>query len=166
MVLAIKPILKRKAPPVIGSSWADILKTSNPLALLVTVLLATASVSFAGSAALSTSRIESLLSDAGFGFRLHPDVQDLQQYGRMTPNTLERHIVNGRVVYTFLDRYAGFLYFGGPAVYRQYLRIEREAVIAKTGFNFSEFQDKPWQDWSWTWQPWKLVIWGYQPLSE
>jgi hypothetical protein len=23
--------------------------------------------------------------------------------------------------------------------------------------------DKPWQDWSWTWQPWKLLIWSYQP---
>jgi hypothetical protein len=34
----------------------------------------------------------------------------------------------------------------------------REATIAQ-----KELPDKPWQEWSWTWQPWELVMWSYQP---
>jgi hypothetical protein len=37
----------------------------------------------------------------------------------------------------------------------------RKAKIAQ-----KELADKPWQEWSWTWQPWKLVMWSYQPGNQ
>jgi len=47
-----------------------------------------------------------------------------------------------------LDSFAGSATLSKP----------RKAAIAQ-----KELPDKPWQEWSWTWQPWKLVMWSYMP---
>jgi hypothetical protein len=47
-----------------------------------------------------------------------------------------------------LDSFAGSATLSKP----------RKATIAQ-----KELPEKPWQEWSWTWQPWKLVMWSYQP---
>jgi hypothetical protein len=51
-----------------------------------------------------------------------------------------------------LDSFAGS---ATPSKLRESSIAQREAA--------SGALDKPWQDWSWTWQPWKLVMWSYQP---
>jgi hypothetical protein len=119
--------------------------------------------SFAGSATLSKSRIESLLAAAGFQILTGPDAQRQMWYLRTTPNTLERHIDNSEAVYTYVDRRAGFMYLGGQPEYQQYKRIVREASVAEIRLQATEALDRPWRDWNWTWKPWKLLVWSYQP---
>jgi hypothetical protein len=139
------------------------MKRSNPLIIPVTMLLLGIALdSFAGSATLSEPRTESLLSAAGFQIRTGPDVQWQVWHARTTPNTLERHIQNGAVVYTYADQRGGFMYIGHQFEYQQYKRLVREVSITKSNLQASQAVGKPWQDWSWTWQPWELWWWSYQ----
>jgi hypothetical protein len=52
-----------------------------------------------------------------------------------------------------LDSFAGCATLSKP----------RERPVAQRELPASGAPDKPWQDWSWTWQPWKLIMWSYQP---
>jgi hypothetical protein len=132
----------------------------NPLIIPVTILLVGMALdSFAGSATLSESRVESLLSAAGFQIRTGPDAERQMLYLRAAPNTLERHIGN---VYTYADPRAGFMYVGGQPEYQQFKRLLREVSIAETQVQTNEALDKPWRDWSWTWKPWKLWVGSYE----
>jgi hypothetical protein len=127
------------------------------------LLLGIALDSFAGSTILSRSRIEELLSAAGFQVLTGADAQQQAWYSRTAPHTLARHIQNGQAVYTYVDQRGCFMYIGGQPEYQQYKRIERETVNAERGVQASEALDQPWRDWVWTWEPWKLVEWGYEP---
>jgi hypothetical protein len=139
------------------------MKRPNPLIIPATILLLGITLnSFAGSATLSNSRIESLLEAAGFQIHTGPDAQWQLWYPRSTPNTLERHIENGEVVYTYADPRGGFIYLGGQPEYQQYKQLVREVSIAQRKLQASEALDRPWQDWNWTWKPWKLWLWSYQ----
>ena len=139
------------------------MKMPNPLIIPVTILLVGMALdSFAGSANLSESRVESLLSAAGFQIRTGPDAERQMLYFRATPNTLERHIDNGEVVYTYADPRAGFVYVGGQPEYQQFKRLLREVSIAARQVQTGDALDKPWRDWNWTWKPWKLWVWSYQ----
>lgn len=119
--------------------------------------------SFAGSVTLSNSRIESLLSAAGFQILTGPDALQEIWYTRSSPHTLERHIANGRIVYTYADQRGCFIYIGGQPEYQQYERILRETLVAETQLEATAPPDQAWRDWRWTWKPWKLVVWSYQP---
>ena len=135
------------------------MKMPNPLIIPVTILLVGMALdSFAGSATLSESRIESLLSAAGFQIRTGPDAERQMLYLRAAPNTFERHIG----VYTYADPRAGFMYVGGQFEYQQFKRLLREVSIAERQVQTSEALDKPWRDWSWTWKPWKLWVGSYE----
>jgi deoxycytidine triphosphate deaminase len=139
------------------------MKRQNPLIIPATILLLGIALdSFAGSVILTHARIESLLLDAGFQIHTGPDAQRQLRYLRTTPYTVERHIDNGQVVYTYADPRAGFLYTGGQFEYQQYKRVVREASISEERWQTSEALAKPWQDWDWTWKPWKLLRWGYE----
>jgi hypothetical protein len=140
------------------------MKKPNPLIIPATILLLGITLdSFAGAATLSNSRIESLLSAAGFQILTGADAQQQVWYSRTAPNTLERHIQNGQAVYTYTDRRGCFMYIGGQPEYQQYKRLERETSNAERRIRASEALDQPWRDWVWTWKPWKLVEWGYEP---
>jgi hypothetical protein len=139
------------------------MKRPNPLIIPVTMLLVGIALdSFAGSGTLSEALTEALLSAAGFQIRTGPDAQRQVWYARTPPNTLERHIDNGEVVYTYVDQRGGFMYIGGQPEYQQFKRIVRERSIAQRNFQASEALDKPWQEWRWTWKPWLLWRWSYQ----
>lgn len=127
------------------------------------LLLGLALDSFAGSATLSYSRIEGLLSAAGFQILTGADAVQQVWYARTPPHTLERHIRNGEAVYIYTDQYGCFMYIGGQPEYEQYRRILRETTNAQRRIQASEAFDQPWRDWAWTWKPWKLVEWGYEP---
>jgi hypothetical protein len=134
------------------------------LIIPVTILLVGIAVnSFAGSANLSNPRIESLLSAAGFHILAGPEAEREMWSLRATPHTVERHIENGRVVYTYADPGGGFICIGGQAEYQQFKRIVRQVAMAQREAQMTEPLDKPWHDWVWTWKPWKLIVWGYQP---
>ena len=140
------------------------MRRPNPLIIPMTVILIGIALdSFAGSGTLSHSRIESLLSAAGFQILTGADAQQQVWYARTAPNTLERHIQNGQAVYTYTDRWGCFMYIGGEPEYQQYKRVVRETSDAERRIHASEALDKPWRDWVWTWKPWKLVEWGYEP---
>jgi hypothetical protein len=140
------------------------MKRSNPMIIpIIIFLVAISGDGFAGSATLSEPRIESLLSAAGFQIRTLPDSLHQAWYARTTPDTLQRHIDNGEVVYTDADRRGGFMYIGRNLEYQQYKRLLRERSVAQRELLASEALDKPWQDWSWTWKPWELWWWSYQP---
>ena len=140
------------------------MKRPNPLIIPLTMLLLGIALdSFAGSTILSRSRIEELLSAAGFQILTGADAQQQAWYSRTAPHTLARHIQNGQAVYTYVDQRGCFMYIGGQPEYQQYKRIERETVNAERGVQASEALDQPWRDWVWTWEPWKLVEWGYEP---
>lgn len=142
------------------------MKRPNPLIIPLTMLLvAIALDSFAGSATLSKPRIESLLSAAGFQILTEPDALQQVWYTRAVPDILERHIANGKVVYTYSDPQGGFIYIGGSLEYQQFKRIYEAASVARTQLQVTETAYKPWRDWVWTWKPWKLLVWGYQPGS-
>jgi hypothetical protein len=134
-----------------------------PIISVTILLISIALDSFAGSATLSHSRIEELLSAAGFQILTGADAQEQVWYARTTPNTLERHIRNGEAVYTYTDQRGCFMYIGGQFEYQQYKRIERETSNAERRIQASEALDQPWREWVWTWKPWKLVEWGYEP---
>jgi hypothetical protein len=139
------------------------MRMANPLIIPVTILLVGMALdSFARSATLSESRVESLLSAAGFQIRTGPDAERQMLYLRAAPNTLERHIDNGEVVYTYADPRGGFIYLGGRFEYQQFKRLLREASIAQSQVQTSEALDKPWRDWNWTWKPWKLWVGSYE----
>jgi hypothetical protein len=42
----------------------------------------------------------------------------------------------------------------------------RERSVAQRELAASGAPDKPWQDWSWTWQPWELIMWSYEPGNQ
>jgi hypothetical protein len=140
------------------------MKRPNPLIIPLTMLLfGIASDSFAGSTTLSHSRIEGLLSAAGFQILTGADAQQQVWYSRTAPHTIERHIQNGQAVYTYVDQRGCFMYIGGQPEYQQYKRVERETADAERGIQASKALDQPWRDWVWTWKPWKLVEWSYEP---
>jgi hypothetical protein len=140
------------------------MKKPNLLVILLTMLLLGIALdSFAGSANLSYSRIEGLLSAAGFQILTGTDAQQQVWYSRTAPHTLERHIQNGQAVYTYVDQRGCFMYIGGQPEYQQYKRILSETSNAERRIQASEAFDQPWRDWVWTWKPWKLVEWGYEP---
>ena len=140
------------------------MKKPNLLVILLTMLLLGIALdSFAGSANLSYSRIEGLLSAAGFQILTGTDAQQQVWYSRTAPHTLERHIQNGQAVYTYVDQRGCFMYIGGQPEYQQYKRILSETSNAERTIQASEAFDQPWRDWVWTWKPWKLVEWGYEP---
>ena len=142
------------------------MKRPNSLIVPLTVLLVGIALdSFAGSTRVSKARIESLLSAAGFQILAEPEALQTVWYTRAVPDILERHIANGKIVYTYADPRGGFIYIGGPPEYQQFIRIYREASVAQTQFQATETVYKPWRDWVWTWKPWKLLVWGYQPGS-
>jgi hypothetical protein len=139
------------------------MRMANPLTIPVTLLLVGMALnSFAGSATLSESRVEGLLSAAGFQIRTGPDAERQMLYLRAAPSTLERHTANGEVVYTYADPRAGFVYIGGQTEYQQFKRLLREVSIAERQVQTSEALDKPWRDWNWTWKPWKLWVGSYE----
>jgi hypothetical protein len=139
------------------------MKRPNPLIIPVTILLVGIALdSFAGSA----TRTESLLSAAGFQILTGPAAQRQMWYLRTNPNTVERHIENGEVVYTYVDQRAGFMYLGGQLEYQQYKRIAGEVSSAERRVQMSEAFDKPWRDWVWTWKPWKLWAGSYQHFDQ
>jgi hypothetical protein len=140
------------------------MRRPNPLVIPATVILIGIALhSFAGSGTLSNSRIESLLSAAGFQILTGADAQQQVWYARTPPNTLQRHLQRGEAVYTYADRRGCFMYVGGQPEYQQYKRLVRETLDAERRNQTSEALDKPWRDWVWTWEPWKLVEWGYEP---
>ena len=140
------------------------MKRPNLLVIPLTMLLLGIALdSFAGSTTLSYSRIEGLLSAAGFQILTGADAQQQVWYSRTAPHTLERHIQNGRTVYTYVDQRGCFMYIGGQPEYQQYKRILRETSNTERGVQAREALDQPWRDWVWTWKPWKLVEWGYEP---
>lgn len=140
------------------------MKRQNPLIIPVTLLLVGLALnSFAGSAILSNSRLEALLSAAAFQIVTGPDAQQQVWYARTAPNTLQRHLDKGEAVYTYADRRGCFMYIGGQPEYQQFKRLVRETSNAEARVQASEAFDKPWRDWSWTWEPWQLVVWGYEP---
>ena len=140
------------------------MKKPNLLVILLTMLLLGIALdSFAGSANLSYSRIEGLLSAAGFQILTGTDAQQQVWYSRTAPHTLERHIQNGQAVYTYVDQRGCFMYIGGQPEYQQFKRILSETSNAERRVQASEAFDQPWRDWVWTWKPWKLVEWGYEP---
>ena len=49
--------------------------------------------------------------------------------------------------------------FAGSAT----LPRRHEARVAETQ---SQTADQSWREWSWTWQPWKLVMWSYEPGNQ
>ena len=139
------------------------MRRPNPLIIPVTVILIGIALdSFAGSGTLSHSRIESLLSAAGFQILTGVDAQQQVWYARTPPHTLQRHPQEGGAVYTYVDQRGCFMYIGGQSEYEQYERILRETLNAERSIHASEALDKPWRDWVWTWKPWKLVEWGYE----
>jgi hypothetical protein len=143
------------------------MKRTNPFIIPLTMLLVGIALdSFAGSATLSKSRNESLLAAAGFRILTEPDALREVWYTRSTPDTLERHIANGKIVYTYADQRGGFICIGGQSEYQQYKRIVREVSVAETQLQATEAIDKPWRDWNWAWKPWLLVMWGYQPGNQ
>lgn len=136
----------------------------NPFILPLTMLLVGIALdSFAGSLTLSKSRTESLLAAAGFQILTKPLALQEVWYTRGTPDTLERHVAGSKVVYTFADQRGGFIYIGNEFDYRQYQRLLGEVSAAETRVEASEGRDSPWREWRWTWKPWKLVVWSYQP---
>jgi hypothetical protein len=140
------------------------MKGTNLFIIPLTMLLVGIALdSFAGSATLSNSRIESLLSAAGFQILTEPDALPEVWYSRSTPHTLERHIANGKIVYTYADRRGCFICIGGQAEYQEYERLLRETWVAETRLQATAALDQPWRDWRWTWKPWKLLVWSYQP---
>jgi hypothetical protein len=140
------------------------MKKPNLLVILLTMLLLGIALdSFAGSANLSYSRIEGLLSAAGFQILTGTDAQQQVWYPRTAPHTLERHIQNGQAIYTYVDQRGCFMYIGGQPEYQQFKRILSETSNAERRVQASEAFDQPWRDWVWTWKPWKLVEWGYEP---
>jgi hypothetical protein len=142
------------------------MKRPNPLIIPLTILLVGIALdSFAGSARLSNARIESLLSAAGFQILTEPDALQVVWYTQAVSHRLDRHVANGKIVYTYADKGGGFIYIGGPPEYQQFTRIYREASVAQTQRQATETVYKPWRDWVWTWEPWKLLVWGYQPGS-
>jgi hypothetical protein len=140
------------------------MKRTNPFIIPLTMLLLGFALDgFAGSGTLSKSRIESLLSAAGFRILTEPDALQEVWYTRSTPHTLERHIANGKIVYTYADQRGRFIYIGGQAEYQHYERLLRETWVAETRLPATAAPDQPWRDWRWTWKPWKLLVWSYQP---
>ena len=139
------------------------MKKPNPLIIPVILLLVGITLdSFAGSG----TRTESLLSAAGFQILTGPDAQRRMWSLRTTPNTLERHIDNGEVVYTYADQRAGFMYLGGQPEYQQYKRIAREVASAERQVQTSGALAKPGRDWNWTWKPWELWVWSYKDFGQ
>jgi hypothetical protein len=144
------------------------MKRPNPLIIPLTMLLLGIALdSFAGSATLSEPRTESLMAAAGFQIRTGPDVQWQVRHTRTTPDTLERHIDNGTVVYTYADQRGGFMYIGDEFEYQQYKRLVREVSSARSNYlQASEAFGPSWHDWSWTWQPWKLWWSSYRSYQQ
>jgi hypothetical protein len=144
------------------------MKRPNPLIIPLTMLLLGIALdSFAGSATLSEPRTESLLSAAGFQIRTGPDVQWQVRHARTTPDTLERYIQNGAVVYTYADQRGGFMYIGDQFEYQQYKRLVRETLSARSNYlQASEAFAPSWRDWSWTWQPWELWWSSYRSYQQ
>jgi hypothetical protein len=141
-----------------------IMRRPNPLIIPATVILIGIALdSFAGSGTLSHPRVESLLSAAGFQILTGADAQQQAWYAQTPPNTLQRHLQRGKAVYTYADQRGCFMYVGGQPEYQQYERLVRETSNAERRIHASEALDKPWRDWVWTWEPWKLVEWGYEP---
>jgi hypothetical protein len=134
-----------------------------PIVLVTILSLSIALDSFAGSATLSHSRIEGLLSAAGFQILTGADAEEQVWYARTPPHTLERHIRNGEAVYTYTDHRGCFMYIGGQPEYEQFKRILGETSDAERRIQASEAVDQGWRDWVWTWKPWKLIEWGYEP---
>jgi hypothetical protein len=140
------------------------MRRPNPLIIPLTMFLISLALdSFAGSATLSYSRIEGLLSAAGFQILTGAEAEQQVWYARTPPHTLERHISNGETVYVYTDQRACFMYIGGQPEYQQYKRILRETADAQRRIQASDALDQPWRDWVWTWKPWKLIEWGYEP---
>jgi hypothetical protein len=140
------------------------MRRPNPLIIPLTMFLISVALdSFAGSATLSHSRTEGLLSAAGFQILTGADAEQQVWYARTPPHTLERHISNGETVYVYTDQRGCFMYIGGQPEYQQYKRILRETSNAQRRIQASEAFDQPWRDWVWTWKPWKLIEWGYEP---
>jgi hypothetical protein len=140
------------------------MRRPNPLIIPLTMFLISLALdSFAGSATLSHSRIEGLLSAAGFQILTGAEAEQQVWYSRTPSHTLERHISNGEAVYTYTDQRGCFMYIGGQPEYQQFKRILRETSNAQRRIQASEALDQPWRDWVWTWKPWKLIEWGYEP---
>jgi hypothetical protein len=140
------------------------MRRPNPLIIPLTMFLISLALdSFARSATLSYSRIEGLLSAAGFQILTGAEAEQQVWYARTPSHTLERHISNGEAVYTYTDQRGCFMYIGGQPEYQQFKRILRETSNAQRRIQASEALDQPWRDWVWTWKPWKLIEWGYEP---
>jgi hypothetical protein len=61
------------------------------------------------------------------------------------------------------DQRGRFIYIGGQAEYQQYERLLRETWVAETRLPAAAAPDQPWRGWRWTWKPWKLLVWSYEP---
>ena len=126
------------------------MKRPNSLIPVTMLLVGLAINSFAGSATLSHSRIEGLLSAAGFQILTGADAQQQVWYARTAPHTLQRHPQKGGAVYIYADQRGCFMYIGGQPEYEQFKRIERETSNAQRRIRASETLDQPWREWVWT----------------
>lgn len=143
------------------------MKKTNPFIIpLIVLLVGIALDSFAGSVTLSEPRIEGLLSDAGFKILTEPAARQEVWYTRSAPHRLERHMAGGRIIYTYADWQGGFLYIGDQFSYRQYERLLGETLVAETQVQATVAFDHPCRDWDWTWEPWLLPMWSYQPGNQ
>ena len=66
---------------------------------------------------------ESLLSQAGFQAQTPSTQAQRAMYNQMTPYKVERNTINGKVLYSYVDKQKGVVYIGGDKAYQRYKQL-------------------------------------------
>jgi hypothetical protein len=121
-----------------------ILRTSNIVILLATVVGAILLASCAGMGSANTT---SLLTAAGFRARTPQTPKQQQMYAALAPYQVQRATVKGQVFYVYKDEKAGLAYIGREAEYQRYQQLAIQQQIAQNQIAAAEMEQQAALDW-------------------
>jgi hypothetical protein len=127
------------------------LRTSN---LIVTFILAVASLFLSGCAGMGSANTTSLLTAAGFRARTPQTLKQQQIYAALPPYQVERAAVPGKgTFYVYKDEKAGFAYIGREQEYQRYQQLAIQQQIAQNYYMAAEMERAAAWQWYGAWGP-------------
>ncbi len=101
------------------------------------ILSAMASALLCGCASTGTSQTESQLSAAGFRTMTPAEAERQANFSATSAYELQRHDVNGKVLYTYYDQRADTVYVGSEQDYKKYHQLLQKQSLANENLQAS-----------------------------
>lgn len=134
------------------------MKSGKQFAFCLVLMLATTFGLWGCASTKHHNDTQSLLSAAGFNTVTPTTPQQQWLYANMPPYQLQRHELNGKVVYAYADPKEGVLYVGGEPQYQRFQQLTFQQNITDEQLQTARMKENATPYWGYwgpsDWGPW------------